>query len=181
MRLNEICQLDIADIILMDGVHMFSVSQTSPSGTGDKRLKTKASERFVPCHPIPLDLGLMAFVEGRRRSGTLKLFDDIPMDATGYRSSTFSSWFTRFLRSANASAPKTCYHSFRHSFRDGLRQARVDRDIVMALGGWASGSSSASSSSDVYGAGYHAQTLFEEISKLKFPPAEIALSAPPPL
>ena len=63
MRLNEICQLDVADIRIIDGIACFAVTEESLSGSRDKSLKTKSSARIVPVHPTLLDLGLMAFVD----------------------------------------------------------------------------------------------------------------------
>lgn len=170
MRLNEICQLDVDDVQSIESIACFVVTQLSRT-SDDKRLKTASSERVVPLHPALLELGFLDFVEKRRRSGEHKLFAEVPVGATGYRATTFSPWFTRFLRSAGAAASKTCFHSFRHTFRDGLRDARVDREIVMALGGWSSGSSSGIS--DVYGNGHRVTTLSEELSRLRFPTVDL--------
>lgn len=76
----------------------------------------------------------MGLVEGKRRSGSLKLFDDLPPGAKGFRSVAFSRWFSRFLVSAEADAPRTCYHLFRHGFRDAGRNARIDRDMWIGVG-----------------------------------------------
>ncbi|MCJ2180523.1 phage integrase SAM-like domain-containing protein [Novosphingobium sp. 2580] len=167
MRLNEVCQLDVTDVRLIEGVPCFVITEESLSGARDKSLKTKTSARIVPIHPRLLDLGIMAFVEGKRRSGSLKLFDDLPPGAKGFRSVAFSRWFSRFLVSVGADAPRTCYHSFRHGFRDAGRNALIDRDITLTLGGWITGGSQ-SEAADAYGSGYRPQILLEAISAIKF-------------
>lgn len=51
MRLNEACQLDVGDVRELEGVLCFVITESSLSGTRDKSLKTKSSERIVPAHP----------------------------------------------------------------------------------------------------------------------------------
>ncbi|MFZ4595497.1 MAG: hypothetical protein ACOYOF_14660, partial [Verrucomicrobiaceae bacterium] len=50
MRLNEICQLDVADIREIEGIHCFVVTDRSDVGATDKQLKTTSSERVIPIH-----------------------------------------------------------------------------------------------------------------------------------
>jgi len=168
LRLNEACQLDIADVRQVEEIDCFVITERSDGGTTDKRLKTTSSERIVPIHTTLLDLDFMGFVERRRDAGEVKLFNDVGMGATGYRSTTFSQWFRRFVDKAGASSAKTCFHSFRHCFRDALREARIDRDIALALGGWAA-SGSSNSVSDSYGSGYRIQTLKEAMDRVSYP------------
>ncbi|WP_292033829.1 MULTISPECIES: site-specific integrase [unclassified Brevundimonas] len=170
LRLNEICQLDVADIRVVDDITCFAITASTETGETDKRLKTVSSERLVPVHPELLRLGFMKFVIRRRQEGEVKLFAEVGMGATGYRSTTFSPWFTRFTEKAGARAPKTCFHSFRHVFRDALREAKVERDIALVLGGWSrpGGSGGSGSVSDSYGSGYRVETLFEAISRVSY-------------
>ena len=118
MRLNEICQLDTADIREIEGVQCFVVSEDSVSGVRDKSLKTSASERLVPVHPALIECGILAFVEDQRSAKQVKLFPDIDPGPRGKRAVAFSKWFTQFLRSCGAYQPRTSFHSFRHNFRD---------------------------------------------------------------
>jgi integrase len=176
LRLNEACQLDVADITTIDGIACFAVTAAASSERTDKRLKTASSERVVPIHPELLVLGFMAFVAQRKRAGEVKLFGEVGIGASGYRSATFSAWFTRFSGKAGVRSDKTCYHSFRHVFRDALREARVDRDIALALGGWSrpGGSGGSTSASDAYGSGYRVATLFEAISTVRYPDLDLS-------
>ena len=168
LRLNEACQLDVADIRSIEDIDCFVVTERSDEEDNDKRLKTSASERVVPIHATLIDLGFLDFVEERRRAGEIKLFVEVGMGATGYRSTTFSAWFRRFAMKAGANSRKTCFHSFRHGFRDAMREARIDRDIALALGGW-TGPSGSASVSDVYGSGYRVPTLKEAIDRVSYP------------
>ena len=173
LRLNEACQLDVSDVRMIEDIECLVISERSEGGTTDKRLKTTSSERVVPVHAALLDLGFMNFVGQRRRSGEIKLFGEVGMGATGYRSTTFSQWFRRFVDKAGAGSPKTCFHSFRHGFRDALREARIDRDIALALGGWTS-AGGAASVSDAYGSGYRVATLKEAIDRVRYPGLDLA-------
>jgi integrase len=176
LRLNEACQLDVADIKIIDGVACFVVTASSDAKATDKRLKTASSERIVPVHPELIALGFMTFVAARRAAGDQKLFAEVGMGATGYRSTTFSAWFARFVDKAGANSDKTCFHSFRHVFRDALREARVDRDIALTLGGWSrpGGSGGSASVSDAYGSGYRVATLFEAIGQVRYPDLDLS-------
>jgi integrase len=176
LRQNEACQLDVSDVRLVDDVHCFVVSASSQVDTTDKRLKTASSARTVPVHPDLVALNFIPFVAQRRHAGEAKLFPEVGMGATGYRSTTFSAWFTRFTRKAGASSSKTCFHSFRHNFRDALREARVERDISLALGGWSApgGSGGLASVSDAYGSGFKTATLFEAISRVRYPDLDLS-------
>jgi integrase len=174
LRLNEACQLDVADVRLIEGIECLVITERSEGGTTDKRLKTTSSERVVPVHATLLhDLGFMSFVNQRRLTGESKLFSEVGMGATGYRSTTFSAWFRRFVAKAGARSSKTCFHSFRHGFRDALREARIDRDIALALGGWAT-TGGAASVSDAYGSGYRIATLKEALDRVHYPSLDLS-------
>ncbi|RYG87188.1 MAG: site-specific integrase [Alphaproteobacteria bacterium] len=166
MRLNEICQCDTADIVEPDGVPCFRIVTGIDEEDQHKRLKTAASERLVPIHRELLDMGFMAYVADRRRAGDAKLFPELPLNYMGYRSVTFSRWFSRFLDQAGTAAPRTSYHSLRHCFRDALRENEVPREIGMILGGWTATSASVA---DNYGSGFRPASLAEAINKVSYP------------
>jgi integrase len=175
MRLNEICQLDTTDVRHIDGVACFLVSHRSTNGTDDKRVKTANSERFVPIHPKLIELGLMEFIGSRQSGGQRKLFSELPISTTGYYSDPFSKWFKRFVEKVGANRPKTCFHSFRHNFRDALREARIDHDIALALGGWASGSGKESVEvAEAYGRGFKVATLAEAMKLVQYANLELS-------
>jgi integrase len=96
LRLNEACQLDVSDVRDIDGIPCFVVTEASQVNTTDKRLKTASSARVVPIHPELVALQFMGFVAQRKRAGEPKLFGEVNVGATGYRSATFSAWFARF-------------------------------------------------------------------------------------
>ncbi|WP_395333966.1 site-specific integrase [Novosphingobium sp. BL-8H] len=168
MRLNEICQLDVADIRLIDGIWCFVVCDNSLVGSDDKALKTAASERFVPIHSRLIGFGLIAYAEQQRRARALKLFGEIDPGPKGKRAVAFSKWFTQFSRACGAYEERTCFHSFRHNFRDALRAAKVDHDLALALGGW-SNAAGVKGVSENYGNGYSIPMLRDAMELLSFP------------
>jgi len=174
MRLNEICQMNTEDVRVIDGTLCFVVTAEAIKGTDDKRLKTGSSERIIPVHPTLLAAGFEEYVSEQRRKRNAKLFPELLPAKTGYYSDIFSKWFRRFLQKAGASAGRTCFHSFRHNFRDALREARVDRELALALGGWAGDNGDmGSESAEFYGRGFRASTLFEAVSKVQYPELDL--------
>jgi integrase len=171
-RLGEIVSLDSTDIRTIDGVDCIVVSLRSLVGSTDKQLKTNSSDRIIPVHPILIECGLLHFAEAKRRAGEKKLFDDIETGSTGSRPVAFSKWFTQFLRACGAQRNRTSFHSFRHNFRDELRAARIDHDIAMLLGGWASGSSRTAVHEN-YGSGYRVDALNDAVRKLTFDQVDV--------
>ncbi|PTW44576.1 phage integrase family protein [Sphingomonas faeni] len=171
-RLGEICQLDTTDIRAVDGVDCIVVSQRSLVGSTDKQLKTTASDRLIPVHPMLIDCGLLRFAEAKRRAGEKKLFDDIETGSTGSRPVAFSKWFTQFLRACGAQRTRTSFHSFRHNFRDELRAARTDHDITLLLGGWTTGASRTAVHEN-YGSGHRVDALDEAVRRLSFDQVDV--------
>ena len=159
LRLNEIATLRCDDIDEKDGVRLIRVR---PDEEGRKKLKSKAARRAVPVHPMLARLGFLDFVERQCAAGTV-LFPDLKPDKRGYFSDGFQKWFRRHLIAIGAKKRKTSFHSFRHCFRDALREADVSRDAVLALGGWAGGIE------ETYGGGLKASTLAREIAKVGYP------------
>lgn len=159
MRLNETCALDTADVAEIDGILAFLVAEGS-----DKSLKTEASKRIIPVHKDLMEMGFAAFVEHRRQSRERKLFPELSRAPNGSYGKEFSKWYGRYMRKLGVHkiGDKTCYHSHRHVFRDALREAKIDSDIVLALGGWAG--SQRNEVHTNYGGGYSIETLYYAIN-----------------
>jgi integrase len=95
------------------------------------------------------------------------LFPDLKPGTTGYRSDQFSKWFARFLKSIDADADRTSFHSFRHNFRDALREGNVRHEIAMLLGGWSDRSRSQATQM-FYGQGFSMKTIICELKKVRY-------------
>jgi len=161
MRLNEICQLFSSDIEQIEGTHVIHVRLDDED---IKRLKNLNSERVIPIHSQLIETGFIEYVENIKAQGHKMLFPDLPLSKQGSYSDNFSKWFTRFLTSIDVKESGACFHSFRHSFRDALREAHTPREIGAALGGW----KVSEEVMDEYGAGYKIKTLNRHVQKLDY-------------
>lgn len=137
LRQGEACQLHKADVRQIGGIWCLMLSEGDPDEMeveDRKRIKTDAGERFVPLHSELIAMGFLDFV---RSCNGVRLFPELERDRYGYFS-TMSKWFGRFLSKAGVKQPRVTFHSLRHNYRDALRRAKLSRDVVQALGGWAS-------------------------------------------
>ena len=173
LRCNEAAQLYTEDVCEAEGVPFFEIREERADGAKcDKRLKTKQSKRRVPIHPEIIRIGFLDFVAERRREvDSPRLFPDLPLGATGYFSNPFSKWFGRFLESILGKDCKATFHSFRHAFRDALREASVPIEDVEALGGW---ELMARSAERQYGKGPSLRRLREQMEKTNFPGLDLS-------
>jgi len=92
-----------------------------------------------------------------------RLFPELTTASTGYISDDFSKWFANFLDKVEIKDSRKNFHSFRHTFRDGLREAEILQERVRELGGWSSGSTE-----DDYGSGTRPSSLAQEIAKVRY-------------
>ena len=97
LRLNEICQLDLADILLLDGVLCFTITSGTSESQSQKRVKNLASERIVPVHAELRRCGFENYITERRKNDGAKLFPELKIGSTGYHSKAMSQWFIRTL------------------------------------------------------------------------------------
>ncbi|ACA20663.1 integrase family protein [Methylobacterium sp. 4-46] len=171
MRLGECCQLRVEDVAEYEGVPVILINDDEEPGGDEadkKRVKTEAGRRFVPVHPELQRIGFLKFVEAMRGRGEKRLFPEIKPDSMGYLSGTFSKWFNdkrRFLGKLDMSGTGVSFHSFRHNYRDALREAEISLERVRALGGWRRDSEGEEA---IYGKGLKAATLYKEIEKVRY-------------
>ncbi|MBA9065640.1 integrase [Methylobacterium fujisawaense] len=165
MRQGEIAQLRTEDVRPFQGVLcLFIAADGDDVDEADrKRVKTEAGERYVPVHPMLKEVGFLQHVERMHKAGSKRLFPDIVRGADGYFS-PFSKWFSRFLAEAGVKRDRNAFHSFRHTFRDAMREASVPPDVVTALGGWVRGGME-----EHYGSGrITASVLQEHIQRIRY-------------
>lgn len=77
-RLNEICQLHIADVQQEDGIWFLDITD---EGDDDKKLKTEAGRRKVPVYSELIRLGFLEFVQSRSKGK--RLFPDYENNING--------------------------------------------------------------------------------------------------
>lgn len=147
-RIEELCQLKKGNVIVVDGVQSFDITDS----------KTKAGIRVVPIHPA-----ITAVVK--------RLMDDSKDDYLvvtnsrskyGIRSDPMVKAFGR-LKSSLGFGPDRVFHSIRKTVITQLVRASVQGTLIAELVGHETGQITF----DVYSQGASTDQKFEAISKLK--------------
>lgn len=154
MRLEEICQLHLSDIVKEDGVLCFSINEENGGSRYVKHVKSSAGIRKIPVHPYLWEkIGLGKFASFRweqtkkeNHRSTL-LFPDLQErvntvnHATVKLGSALTHWFTRYRRSVgvggqHGETSTKAFHSFRHTVIEYLhKEARVDLSMLQSVVG----------------------------------------------
>ena len=173
MRIGEICQLEVGDIQMHAGINVISVNSESALqfNTGGKTLKTQSASRYVPIHPELIKIGFLEFVNEKRERKEIRLFNRSKNNTNANDVKSFSSFFKRFLEHNEITGRKVVFHSFRHNFRDALREGNISLEIVWKLGGWSGGSGRTDAK---YGMGVSIKSLKSAISKIKYPGLDLS-------
>lgn len=160
MRLNEICQLDKADIVCIDNTYAFDINDNAD----DKKLKNLSSRRIVPIHRKLIELGLVDYASS---SASTKLFPELKHLRDGY-GQAISKWFGRFKLKAGIAADGPDFHSFRHTVADSLKQLRVETMIIEEILGHTTPGRHRSETEKTYTKQYDIAILSEAINKLTY-------------
>ncbi len=132
-RLNEICQLDIADVQQDGDIWFLNITD---EGDDNKSVKSKAARRKVPLHSELIRLGILDFVDSRG-NGT-RLFPDYSFSANGGYGRNLGRWCNEsFLPKLKIKEPGLVFHSLRHTLVTRLGQANVPEPIIQCIVGHA--------------------------------------------
>ena len=132
-RLNEICQLDVADV-QQDGKLWFL--DITNEGDEKKSVKSEAGKRRVPLHSELLRLGFLEFVESRRSKR--RLFHDFSFNQNGGYGRNLGRWCNEsFLPKLGIKHQGLVFHSFRHTMVTRLGQASVPEPVIKSIVGHA--------------------------------------------
>lgn len=153
--------MNINDVQMLDGVPCFYVVDSEDEE--DKTLKSDNAVRIIPVHPELTKIGLLTYVSAIRKTKYDKLFPDLDFNTKYPPMKYMSKRFSTFLEAVGAKTKKTSFHSFRHSYRDALREAEIPLEAVRALGGWADDATDA-----LYGMGLKPKTLYGYIEKVRY-------------
>jgi len=118
-----------------------------------RRLKTADSKRLIPL----VGASLEAIKVMHRQSTTHFLFPSYANE-NECKGNSCSAALNKWLKQY---APDAVIHSFRHSFRDRLRNAGVQSEIIDQLGGW-----SRQSVGQGYGQGYDLPKLYNSMHSI---------------
>ena len=92
------------------------------------------------------------------RQRTTQFLFNTYADATGCKSNSCSAALNKWLKQH---LPNAVMHSFRHSFRDRLRNAGIQSEMIDQLGGWAN-----QSVGQGYGRGYGLNALRVDLERI---------------
>ena len=129
-RSAEICQLDTADILQVDGHWCISINDDGDN----KTLKSLSARRIVPLHSKLIELGFVDYVQNRIQRREKKLFSLNPIGMYNDWGKQFAQRFQRVLKSQGfVGNSRRTLHGLRHTFVDELKQVGVDEHIVAQL------------------------------------------------
>ena len=160
MRMEEILQLTVSDVMTEDEVEYFRLHDD-----GDNHLKNANARRKVPIHPDMWEFGFRSLIDASRQRSDGRLFPDVPRGSEGKFSDIFSKRYSPYLEKIGAKTPKTSFHSYRHNFRDAGRNCQVPDDRVCAIGGWKYGSGTQA----IYGSGINIKEKAKAIRNIGYP------------
>jgi len=135
LRLDEICQMYVADVQQVDDVWCFSVNDDQ-----DKKVKTLSSKRVIPIHPTLLKCGFLKYVEGLRAGEVPRLWMNLNWRETDGYSNAFGKWFQKFNRSHVTTDKAKVFHSLRHTVTDTMKQSGVQEVVISEIMGHANDS-----------------------------------------
>lgn len=186
-RLNELCQLETADITQDVGTGIWFAKLVEE---GTKSLKNDNSNRFMPIHSELIRIGFLDFVAQAQKEGRKNLFSDgltyqkikgwggiattfftrMPSPSTTYGGYFYSIGIRKRLSDGKPDGKK--FHAFRHTFVDLLRNTSDEADrLIPAFTGHAAKNKN---QSDDYGSGYSLSKLHRVLHTVQFP---VCLSA----
>ncbi|MGF6771131.1 integrase [Paraburkholderia sp. GAS199] len=154
MRMMEIGQLRANDIKIEHYTDSAGKRHSAPfiyaTDEGDEQsLKSLSSKRRIPVHPELVRLGFVKYA--RSVSGQNRLFPELTMDRYGRITARYSQVFSKHLREVcKITDPRKTFHSFRHGFKNALRECGVSEQVSDALTGHTSGSVARSYGDDYY-------------------------------
>lgn len=177
-RLEEIGQLRVSDVQhkdypdqdgkMLSGWFLQITGATDDKGQ-DNRIKNAASERLIPLHPELERLGFIAYVK-KLADQKGRVFPDLKANVFGRLTAKWGEWFGPYMRNVCGITDKRkVFHSFRHTFKDYTRRARMPEGVQRQLMGHAG-----KDVADDYGSGYDLHSLAEAMASYRVPGLVIA-------
>ena len=160
-RLNEICQMDVNDVVQEKGIPCFSINSDSK----DKSLKNSNSIRTIPIHPKLIDMGFLMYVDYQRKSQQTKLFSELTKTKRNGYGKIVQSWFGRHLDHLGIKGRDKVFHSFRHTFETTATNKKIPPQYQNAICGWYE----AGVGQRVYAHKKDINAMLEELMKINYP------------
>ncbi|XGA71143.1 tyrosine-type recombinase/integrase [Chitinibacter sp. SCUT-21] len=148
-RLNELCQLDLADFVKLSAKEPHSDQPETIDciyingeydlrgkvvTEGTKKVKNKSSIRHIPIHPYLIELGLLEHIEKLRAAGETRLFPELKFGRDGYGKQP-SRWFGSYSAACGIDAIEKVFHSFRHTFVTNLLEMGFSEEQIAPITG----------------------------------------------
>ena len=133
MRLNEICQLYLDDIVMEEGIPCIRIR---PDKERQQKVKNKSSIRTIPIHSTILRLGFIGYCQSiRDGSGTLSsvLFPPATALDGGYQRKM--QQFNALIHSLPGMDQRKSIHSYRHNFDTELLNKGAQEYFILCLDG----------------------------------------------
>lgn len=168
LRINEVMQLYVADIVDIAGIWCFCIS----ADRDGQSVKTKNAIRYVPIHSKLIELGLLEYVEELRTMGHVHLFPGLTWGKNG-PGGNVSTWFNRYhLRQrCGIKSRKKTLHVFRHTFGTLASKSGVYKRITKRVFGHSNGDNDREDTLDRYYVDpADVPECKDGIEKINFPP-----------
>lgn len=163
-RQGELAQLRVMDVTqdAETGVWYLDIGTA-----GGRSIKTASSRRKIPLHPELERIGLLRYRASLLDTGSKPdspLWPHVEADNEGRPNGPWSKWFNRYLRDKAGIEDRTkVFHSFRHTFKELARAAKLAEDVHDALTGHTGGGVGRQ-----YG-GFGLKVLSEELARIEAP------------
>jgi integrase len=180
LRVSEASQLRPEDFVSVDGIACVRVTGESVGESRDasaQRVKTLASIRTIPLHPMLIKLGLLDYVESRRKGGEALMWDGLHWSDKSGGGKYPSRDFQKLAQSAGVYQPRRkVFHSFRSTIGQALENCGLEAELIDRFLGHTVGSTRAKSYSRTdMGKAFPLRRVFEALSKVDFPVSAVAL------
>ena len=137
-RLEELCMMRVKDIIKVNGVWVYRISEEGEYGEEETRVKNPYSERDVPLHPeLVKTLGFVRYVQHIKKSGHERVFHELPKIGNKYQKYVGRFFNDRYLKKIGLKdcERKVSYHSMRHSVETHVTNQNVNPRMIDGLQG----------------------------------------------
>jgi len=121
-RISEICQLHTIDIGKKDQFYTISINDEEL-----KRIKSPASRRIIPIHPILEEIGFIDYLEDMKKFGNY-IFPTVNPDKYGYFGKEPGRRWAKYLDKLGITDPTKVFHSFRSTANIKLMDNGIEEE-----------------------------------------------------
>lgn len=174
-RQGELAPLTVDDVREDEGTGIVYFRITEDVELGARLKTTKSSRRIVPVHPELVRLGFLNIVAERRKAGPRgQIFPLLKKGPRDGFAEAWSKWFGRYLTKIGIADNGPVFHSFRHNFKDALRQKGESEDINDALSGHSGGGVGRRYGARAMAARFGMERLADAVAKIDYPGLSLA-------